>query len=154
MQPFNGNEISEDTLAAVIIQIARKNNCKGVTISGGDPFDQAQSLLKLLKVLHSEFEDILVYTGFEFADIQSGLAGTAAKMCLKYLDVLIDGEYIDELNFNDCVLCGSSNQKIYFIKKELASIYAEYIEQGRVLESFAHGQDTIVTGIFNKEEPR
>lgn len=151
LQPFVGNEVDEEALAAVIIQVARKCGCRGVTISGGDPLEQPHSLLRLLKLLRSEFDDILIYTGFELADIQNGLAGAEAKMCLEYTDVLIDGKYIDELNFSDCVLRGSLNQKIHFFKKELDSVYEAYMKKGRILESFTHGGDTIITGIFDKE---
>lgn len=154
LQPYSGNEIDEDVLAKILIQVARKNNCTGITISGGDPLEQSQALLKLLTLLRNEFDDILVYTGFELQDIQNGLVGIDAKKCLDYLDVLIDGKYIDELNYKDCVLRGSSNQNIHFITKGLAPIYAEYMKQGRILESFVHNQNTIVTGIFNKEEPK
>ena len=154
LQAFIGNETDESILSEVIIQVAQKNGCKGITISGGDPFEQPQALLKLLKLLRNEFDDILVYTGFELSDIQSGILGGEAKKCLEYLDVLIDGKYIDELNFKNCVLKGSSNQKIHFINKDLASTYAEYMKQGRILESFVHDHDTIITGIFNKEEPK
>ena len=137
-----------------LIQVARKNNCTGITISGGDPLEQSQALLKLLTLLRNEFDDILVYTGFELQDIQDGLVDIEAKKCLEYLDVLIDGKYIDELNYKDCVLRGSSNQRIHFINKGLAPIYAEYMKRGRILESFVHNENTIVTGIFNKEEPK
>jgi anaerobic ribonucleoside-triphosphate reductase activating protein len=154
LQPFRGKEISEDALANVIIQVAHKSNCRGITISGGDPFEQADSLLRFLKLLRNEFDDILVYTGFEFSDIQDGLIGIEAKRCLEYLDILIDGKYIDELNFNNCVLRGSSNQKIHFIKKELVPVYVNYMKQGRILENFVHNQDIIVTGILNKEEQK
>ncbi len=154
LQPYSGNEIDEDILAKILIQVARKNNCTGITISGGDPLEQSQALLKLLTLLRNEFDDILVYTGFELQDIQDGLVGIEAKKCLDYLDVLIDGKYIDELNDKDCVLRGSSNQNIHFITKGLAPIYAEYMKQGRILESFVHNQNTIVTGIFNKEETK
>lgn len=154
LQPYSGNEIDEDVLAKILIQVARKNNCTGITISGGDPLEQSQALLKLLTLLRNEFDDILVYTGFELQDIQDGVVGIDAKKCLDYLDVLIDGKYIDELNYKDCVLRGSSNQNIHFITKGLAPIYAEYMKQGRILESFVHNQNTIVTGIFNKEEPK
>lgn len=154
LQPYSGNEIDEDVLAKILIQVARKNNCTGITISGGDPLEQSQALLELLTLLRNEFDDILVYTGFEFQDIQDGLVGIEAKKCLDYLDVLIDGKYIDELNDKDCVLRGSSNQNIHFITKGLAPIYAEYMKQGRILENFVHNQNTIVTGIFNKEEPK
>lgn len=154
LQPFSGKEINEHVLGNIIIQVARKSDCKGVTISGGDPFEQPQSLLKLLKLLRREFDDILIYTGFELSEIQTGLLGKDAMTCLDYLDVLIDGKYIDELNFSNCVLRGSSNQKIHFIRKDLAPVYSDYMKQGRILESFVHNQDTIVTGIFNKEEPK
>ena len=154
LQPYSGNEIDEDVLAKILIQVARKNNCTGITISGGDPLEQSQALLKLLTLLRNEFDDILVYTGFELQDIQDGLVGIEAKKCLDYLDVLIDGKYVDELNYKDCVLRGSSNQNIHFITKGLAPIYAEYMKQGRILESFVHNQNMIVTGIFDKEEPK
>ena len=154
LQPFFGNEIDESVLSNIITKAARKSDCKGITISGGDPFEQPQSLLKLLRLLRNEFDDILVYTGYELSDIQDGLVGTEAKMCLEYLDVLIDGKYIDELNYRSCVLRGSSNQKIHFINKRLVLIYAKYMKQGRILESFVHNKDTIVTGILNKEEPK
>lgn len=154
LQPYSGNEIDENLLAKILIQVARKNNCTGITISGGDPLEQSQALLKLLTLLRNEFDDILVYTGFELQDIQDGLVGIDAKKCLDYLDILIDGKYIDELNYKDCVLRGSSNQNIHFINKGLAPVYAEYMKQGRILESFVHNQNMIVTGIFNKEEPK
>ena len=154
LQPYSGNEIDEDVLAKILIQVARKNNCTGITISGGDPLEQSQALLKLLTLLRNEFDDILVYTGFELQDIQNGLVGIEAKKCLDYSDVLIDGKYVDELNYKDCVLRGSSNQNIHFITKGLAPIYAEYMKQGRILESFVHNQNMIVTGIFDKEEPK
>lgn len=153
LQPFIGNNINEKNLADIIAQIALKSNCKGITISGGDPFEQPESLLELLKLVRGIFDDILVYTGYELTEIQSGLIGSAAMECLKYLDVMIDGRYIDELNFKECVLRGSSNQIIHFFNKKLTSAYGEYMKQGRILESFVHNTDTIVTGIFNKDFP-
>ena len=104
---------------------------------------QSTFLRLSMLLLRNEFDDILVYTGFEIQDIQDGLIGIEAKKCLDYLDVLIDGRYIDELNDKDCVLRGSSNQHIHFINNELAPIYAEYMKQGRILESFVHNQDIV-----------
>lgn len=154
LQPFRGREISETLLAEVIVQVAKKNRCTGLTISGGDPFEQPQALRKLLELLRGTFSDVLVYTGFVLEDIRSGFLGQDAKMCLESLDVLIDGEYVEELNFPSCVLRGSANQKIHFLNKNLIPDYAGYLKQGRILESFVHNQDTIVTGIFNKEGPK
>lgn len=154
LQPCGGNEIDEKMLASIIVQVARKNNCTGITISGGDPLEQPQALLKLLILLRNEFDDILVYTGFDLREIQKGLVGNAAKKCLDYIDVLIDGRYIEAMNYKECVLRGSANQSIHFIKEDLASVYVAYMRQGRILESFVHNQNTIVTGILNREETK
>ncbi|MCD7822665.1 MAG: radical SAM protein [Oscillospiraceae bacterium] len=151
LQPFSGNEISESKLAKIISQVAEKNSCTGITISGGDPFEQPEALRRLLEPLSEGFRDILVYTGYTLEEIKSGSLGESARECLEYIGVLIDGRYVDELNSPDCVLRGSENQKIYFLNKSLEPVCREYMKQGRILESFSHGDTTIITGIFNKE---
>ena len=133
-QSFDGKDINENTLAKIIIEIAKKNHCTGLTISGGDPFEQSESLYILLQLLRNTFDDILVYTGYELSEIENGSVGEKAKKCLSYLDVIIDGRYIDELNFNDCILRGSINQNIHFMNTQLIKNYNEYMQYGRILE--------------------
>ena len=70
-------EIPEEILARMIMDAARRNGCSGLTISGGDPFEQPESLLKLLKLLRETFEDILVYTGYTMEEIRAGAAAGA-----------------------------------------------------------------------------
>lgn len=152
LQPFTGNEVSEEALSRVILYTAQKGSCTGLTISGGDPFEQSDSLLGLLRLLREGFEDILVYTGYTLEEIYEGCAGNAGKECLTYIDVLIDGRYIDELNTSDCVLRGSSNQKIHFLNKRIEERYSDYLKSGRVLENFVHEGISIITGIINREE--
>ena len=154
LRPFIGNDIEENLLANIITYIAHNNECDGITLSGGDPFEQPTSLLKLLKLVRNDFNDILVYTGFNLSDIENGALGSDAEMCLDFLDVLIDGQYIEELNFDNCVLRGSTNQEIHFFKPELVPIYNEYMSHGRIIEKFEHGQDIIITGIMNKENQK
>lgn len=149
-QKFQGNQVSEDALARLLVHTARKGNCTGLTISGGDPFEQATALLRLLQLVKDEFEDILVYTGFELQEITRGCSGKAGIACLKLIDVLIDGVYIKELNRPDCVLRGSSNQSIYYLNPDLESVYTEYMKLGRILETFSHGDQVIITGIMNE----
>lgn len=143
-------DIDEEILWNLMQQIADKNNCSGLTVSGGDPMEQPDSLLMLLEKARSRFEDILVYTGFSVEDILKGCAGGAGIKCLDYIDVLIDGRYVKELNTSDCVLRGSSNQKITYLNEKMKPIYEEYMKQGRIVETFAHNQETIITGILNE----
>ena len=59
LQPFTGTETEEELLSKLLNKLAEKNDCKGITISGGEPFEQPQALLKLLKLLRNNFEDVL-----------------------------------------------------------------------------------------------
>ena len=153
LQNASGPEADEVMLGNMLGQIAKGNNCNGLTISGGDPFEQPEALLKLLFSVREKgyFEDILVYTGFTSEEIREGAAGEAGKKCLELIDVLIDGRYVKELNTPDCVLRGSSNQKVIFLNEDenIKKSYEEYMKQGRILQSFVHGKDTIITGIIN-----
>jgi anaerobic ribonucleoside-triphosphate reductase activating protein len=150
LQEPSGLDIDEEILWKLMQQIADKNDCSGLTVSGGDPMEQPDSLLMLLEKARSRFEDVLVYTGFSIEDILKGCAGGAGIKCLDYIDVLIDGRYVKELNTSDCVLRGSSNQKITYLNEKMKPIYEEYMKQGRIVETFAHNQKTIITGILNE----
>ena len=151
MQDPDGREIDDAALADVIVQIAGRGRCKGLTVSGGDPFEQPKALLRFLECARESFDDILVYTGYELSEIMDGVAGDCGIECLRYIDVLIDGRYQKKLNVPDCVLRGSTNQKIHFLNKEKKPIYDEYMKRGRIVESFVHDNVTVITGILNEE---
>lgn len=152
LQSFEGTIIDDATFSKVIRQLADMNGCRALTISGGDPFEQADSLIAFLRNVRADFEDILVYTGFELKELLDGRAGESGRQCLEFIDVLIDGRYEIDKNIPDCILRGSSNQKIYFFKDALREKYNAYMKKGRIVETFVHGTDTIITGILNREE--
>ena len=146
LQAPGGKDIREADLAGLLCQLARVNDCTGLTVSGGDPFEQAEALLRLLRLVRPRFQDILVYTGFTLGE----LTGGAERECLQYIDVLIDGPYIRELNHPDCVLRGSANQTIHFLTRERRALYEQYMKKGRVIETFVHNDKTIITGILDE----
>lgn len=147
MQPFSGMEIEESKLAKILIATSRGNG--ELTISGGDPFEQPTALYKLLNNVRAIFSDILVYTGYELGELRN--LGKTVQDCLSLIDVLIDGRYVDELNFPNCILRGSTNQRIHYFDESLQMKYESYCSNGRIIEPFSHGGKTIVTGILNKE---
>lgn len=87
-------------------------NIEGVTISGGEPFLQAEALAALLQRLrHSTDLSVLVYTGFlyeELAHVEH------AQEVLRFTDVLIDGPY-DQTQPASDGLRGSTNQRIHLL---------------------------------------
>ncbi|MCR5348362.1 MAG: radical SAM protein, partial [Bacilli bacterium] len=100
---------------------------KRITISGGEPFLQEELPFLLQCLREKGYEDIMVYTGFTYEEI---CANPAYAACLPYLDVLVDGPYVEELN-DDLPLRGSSNQRIIFLKPELEEEYAPCLKGSR-----------------------
>ena len=82
----------------------------GVTISGGEPFDQADGLLALLKGLRPRFKgDVLVYSGYEFDVLRTQHTATLAL-----IDALIS-EPFDGAQPTDAPLRGSGNQQLHLL---------------------------------------
>ena len=113
---FNcGHEITQEEIDEIYNQLKRKE-ISGITLSGGDPLYQAEDLISFLKQISFDFpdKDVWCYTGFEYEKI-------ADLECLKYIDVLIDGPYKQELNPGPGKILwrGSSNQRIIDLIKTI-----------------------------------
>jgi anaerobic ribonucleoside-triphosphate reductase activating protein len=82
----------------------------GITISGGEPFDQTDGLLELLAGIRTCFKgDVLVYSGYEFEALQVRHAAA-----LGLVDALIS-EPFDEAQPTDAPLRGSANQRLHLL---------------------------------------
>lgn len=97
----------------------------GITISGGEPFYQADRLYKLLSDILSFKPDtgVIIYTGYKIEELISSGEKYIKEVLAHYTDILIDGEYIEELD-DDKGLRGSSNQKAHFLTEK----YRQYEE--------------------------
>lgn len=88
----------------------------GITFSGGDPlhpFNQSEitRLAKKFKELEPEKTSWL-YTGFSWENIKD-------LDVMKYIDVLVDGEFIADLKDNNLHWKGSANQRVIDVQKSL-----------------------------------
>ena len=88
----------------------------GITYSGGDPlFPANRSIItSMAKTIHQLYPDKTqwLYTGYKFEDIKD-------LEIMKYIDVLVDGEYIDSLRDTSLPFRGSSNQRLIDVQKSL-----------------------------------
>lgn len=85
--------------------------CNGLTLSGGDPlasfnYEEILSLCKKVKQMFPE-KTIWVYSGFTYDFIKEN-----RNEILNYIDVLVDGPYIEKLRDKKLQYRGSSNQNI------------------------------------------
>lgn len=145
----NKKNIPLEVLVALIVDEINRHKCDGITISGGEPFDQNEELLLLLKGIKGLSEDILVYTGYQYEHLYKNIT---MRECLNYIDVLIDGPYVDERNIINDGLRGSDNQRIIYLNESVRDRYEEYISEGRKLQSFMHQDKVVVVGIQNRSK--
>ena len=101
--------------------IARNPLLKGVTLTGGEPFEQAEPLIALCRACHERGLDVWAYSGYTFEELVAGKAGTAARELLELCDVLVDGLFVEELKSLSLKWRGSSNQRVIDVPASLAA---------------------------------
>lgn len=101
-----GKDVSIEELEAII-----DYNKFDVTLSGGDPLYHSTALLPLVKAIKQKGKGIWCYTGFTYEELSSGAVDGAWEL-LDYIDVLVDGPYVESLRDPSLLFRGSSNQRL------------------------------------------
>ena len=121
-QPFTQETVDE------IIQMLKPAYIKGLTLLGGEPFEPQNQgpIVELLRRVKKEYpqKSIWAFSGYLFdKDILSGRLGDweITKEYLSYLDVLVDGPFVEEKKDLMLRFRGSSNQRLIDVPKSLAS---------------------------------
>lgn len=107
--PAGGYEAESVTLAADIL--ALRPGIEGLTVSGGEPFQQPDALLELLARLDGSALGRLVFSGYDLREIEAMPLGPAI---LSHVDALIAGRYVAARRLARGLL-GSANQAIHFL---------------------------------------
>lgn len=106
---FNaGREMSLDEILAVV-----REEDFDVTLTGGDPFCSPAQTLRLVKAIKGAGYGIWVYTGYLYEEI---LKNKDLRPILDYVDVVVDGPFIETKRDPDLKFRGSSNQRIISLK--------------------------------------
>ncbi len=125
-QPLNtgGYWISETEL---LTECMANSKLTGITISGGEPFLQAEGLADLLRLVHQQTVlDIMVYTGYTLSELRAWNSRSVEEI-LASIDLLVDGEYCEDENTNS-IYRGSDNQVIHYLSEKYRP-YRKLIEK-------------------------
>lgn len=110
-----GREFTEREEALIINELKRPQ-IKRFTLSGGHPLEpyNIDVCTKLCQKIKREFPDIKIwcYTGWLWEDVKH-------LEIMKYVDVLVDGPYVEEIRNITLAWRGSSNQKIIDVQASL-----------------------------------
>lgn len=120
-----GEEFSEATIGRVLAYMRRKE-IAGITILGGEPMEHInqQGLLPLFQRIKETYPEktIWCFTGYDF---EKDVLGRMVKEWeeteefLSYLDVLVDGKFIEEQKSLKLRFRGSENQRIIKVQESL-----------------------------------
>ena len=114
---FNGGREFLDETIEKVLDLCSLEHIVGLSILGGEPMHpkNIDGTTKLAKMFKERYPDktIWVWSGFLFdRDLKD-------KEVMKYIDVLVDGQYKDELHNPKLKYCGSSNQRVIDVKRSL-----------------------------------
>ena len=142
-------EISVERLLSMIENLSRNHAIDGFTISGGEPMNQAAELEVLANRLLPISSDILVYTGYRLEELRRSRDAAVAGV-LSSIAVLVDGEYVEELN-DGTFLRGSSNQRVHVLNPEFAGKYQDYLAKGHnQIQNFTTADGVVSVGIHHR----
>ena len=111
----NGRETDVEDILDVILA----DPFADVTFSGGDPMFQPVGFAALARAIKERSgKNIWCYTGYLFEDL---LKNTRQKELLEYIDVLVDGRFVEVLKDESLRFRGSSNQRIIDVQASLSS---------------------------------
>ncbi|MBR6033832.1 MAG: anaerobic ribonucleoside-triphosphate reductase activating protein [Clostridia bacterium] len=115
---FNGGKEFNDDTINTVLDLCGKSHIKGLSILGGEPMHPSniEGTTKLAKAFKEKYpeKNLWVWSGFQFdKDLKD-------KEVMKYVDVLVDGQYQDELHNPMLKWKGSSNQRVIDVQKSIA----------------------------------
>ncbi len=137
-------------IARIINNIAAENSIDGITVTGGDPLEQPDELLELLRLVSCVTDDVLVYTGYTLGQLSGVLTQEQYDGLREYVAVLAEGPYKEELNTPDTVLLGSSNQSLVYFREDMRERYSSYLSEGRKIQNVYMGSRLVSVGIHNR----
>ncbi|MDO4662515.1 MAG: anaerobic ribonucleoside-triphosphate reductase activating protein [Tissierellia bacterium] len=116
-QDFNYGEIWTSNETRKIINNLKEKEIEGLTILGGEPFENADGLIEILADIRKETKkSIRIYSGFTFEKL---VQNEKTKKLLELCDILVDGLFVEAKKDLRLRFRGSSNQRIINIKQSL-----------------------------------
>ena len=114
---FNGGTEFTNEVIDKVLDLCNKDYIVGLSILGGEPLHpkNIEGTTMLAKKFKEKFKDktIWVWSGFLYdRDLKD-------KEILNYIDVLVDGQFKEELHNPKLKWCGSSNQRVIDVKKSI-----------------------------------
>ena len=116
---FNGGKEFTDETINRVLELCENKNVEGLSILGGEPMNpqNIEGTTKLAKAFKEKYpeKNLWAWSGYTFDNYIKD------KEVAKYLDVVVDGQFVDEEKNPTLEWKGSSNQRVINVKESLKS---------------------------------
>jgi anaerobic ribonucleoside-triphosphate reductase activating protein len=130
-------------------QLAEINDTVGITLSGGEPFEQAEACALLAETVKMAGKTVMVFTGFPFDEIQASNE-PAVQRLLRAIDLIVAGPYVQELKCESKMWRATSNQTVHFLSG--GGVTEEELADTPMIEVTADGGALSYTGFPDPED--
>lgn len=119
-QDFNAGKEWTEAETELVISYVTNSNCSGLTLLGGEPFQNVDGLLPVVEAVRRAVpnKNVWAYSGYRWEEI---INDSTRRSLLEVVDILVDGRFVDALKDPSLRFRGSSNQRIIDVKASLAS---------------------------------
>ncbi|WP_260424569.1 MULTISPECIES: anaerobic ribonucleoside-triphosphate reductase activating protein [unclassified Desulfovibrio] len=101
------------SVAEILSQVRENPLLSGITLSGGEPFLQAEQLCAVAEGVRGMGKNVVTYSGYTFEQLWLLARGDLwKKRLLEFTDILVDGPYVEALRDLELRFRGSSNQRL------------------------------------------
>ena len=111
---FNGGLAFDDSVIDQVLNLCKEDYIAGLSILGGEPMhpNNIEATTQLVKTFKKKYpkKNIWIWSGFLFDQLKD-------KEVLKNIDVLVDGQFVDEKKDPTLKWRGSSNQRVIDVQK-------------------------------------
>lgn len=118
-QPFEGGERWE--IGPLLEMVVANPLLAGVTLTGGEPFAQAEGLGVLAQKVKALGLNVVTYTGYTYEKLLSEPDHAGWQLLLQHTDLLIDGPFVEAQKDLNLSFRGSSNQRLIDVPQSLAT---------------------------------
>ena len=136
------NLVDPDELAGLLLAV---RGTEGLTISGGEPFQQAEACAVLARTVQQAGRSVMVFSGYPYPDLLAA-ANPAIAAFLRCIDILVAGPYIERLKTDGRGWRASANQEVLFLSDRYMAASPNQSPDETIVEVKVDGHAMRMTG--------
>ncbi len=129
-------------VAALVERVLAVADLEGISVLGGEPFEQPEALVVLCRALREAGRSVMIYSGFTLAELR-GKQSPHVDALLGQVDLLVDGRFEQTKPESTRRWIGSTNQTLHFLSPRYSKDDPRFTTPNTVELRFVNGQLTI-----------